>query len=58
MSESIQSYEKDQQSNNSENHEQNDDDISKDDDGASRFIIKRTEPSDIFYFTNSLDKEA
>jgi len=58
MSESIQSYEKDQQSNNSENHEQNDDDISKDDDGASRFIIKRTEPSDIFYFTNSFDKEA
>lgn len=57
MSESIQSYEKDQQSNNSENHEQNDDNDSKDDDGASRFIIKRTEPSDIFYFTNSFDKE-
>ena len=58
MSESIQSYEKDRQSNNSENRNQNDDEASKDDDGSSRFIIKRTEPSDIFYFTNPLYKES
>jgi len=59
MSESIQSYEKDHQSNkSSENRNQNDDDASKDDDGSSRFIIKRTEPSDIFYFTNPLYKES
>ena len=59
MSESIQSYEKDHQSNkSSENRNQNEDEASKDDDGSSRFIIKRTEPSDIFYFTNPLYKES
>ena len=53
MDESLQSYEKDRQSNkSSENRNQNEDEASKDDDGSSRFIIKRTEPSDIFYFTN------
>ena len=59
MSESIQSYEKDHQSNkSSENRNQNEDEASKDDDGSSRFIIKRTEPSDIFYFTNPMYKES
>ena len=61
MSESIQSYEKDQQSNAGEenqNPNQNDLNESKEDDGSSRFIIKRTEPSDIFYFTNPLYKES
>ena len=59
MSESIQSYEKEHQSNkSSENKNQNEDEASKDDDGSSRFIIKRTEPSDIFYFTNPLYKES
>ena len=59
MSESIQSFEKDHQSNkSSENKNQNEDEASKDDDGSSRFIIKRTEPSDIFYFTNPLYKES
>ena len=59
MSESVQSYEKERQSNKSfENHNQNEDEASKDDDGSSRFIIKRTEPSDIFYFTNPLSKES
>ena len=59
MSESLQSYEKDHQSNkSSENRNQNDEEASKDDDGSSRFIIKRTEPSDIFYFTNPLYKES
>ena len=58
MSEGIQSYEKDHQSNNSENGNQNDDDVSKDDDGSSRFIIKRTEASDIFYFTNPVVKDS
>ena len=51
MSESIQSYEKDHQSNigeENQNQEQNEQNESKDDDGSSRFIIKRTEPSDIF----------
>ena len=58
MTESIQSYEKDRQSNkSSEKNNQNEEDTSKDDDGSSRFIIKRTEPSDIFYFTNPLSKE-
>ena len=61
MSESIQSYEKEHQSNmGEENQNQNQNDLndSKDDDGSSRFIIKRTEPSDIFYFTNPLYKES
>jgi hypothetical protein len=59
MSESIQSYEKDHQSNkSSENRNHNEDEASKDDDGSSRFIIKRTEPSDIFYFTNPMYKES
>ena len=59
MTESIQSYEKEHQSNKSnESHNQNDDEMSKDDDGSSRFIIKRTEPSDIFYFINPLYKES
>ena len=59
MSESVQSYEKDRQSNkSSENHNQNEDEASKDDDGSSRFIIKRAEPSDIFYFTNPINKES
>ncbi len=61
MSESIQSYEKDQQSNAGEenpNPNQNDLNESKEDDGSSRFIIKRTEPGDIFYFTNPLYKES
>ena len=61
MSESIQSYEKEHQSNMGEetqNPNQNELNDSKDDDGSSRFIIKRTEPSDIFYFTNPLYKES
>ena len=61
MSESIQSYEKDHQSNigeENQNQEQNEQNESKDDDGSSRFIIKRTEPSDIFYFINPLNKES
>ena len=61
MSESLQSYEKDPQSNmGEENQNQNQNELndSKDDDGSSRFIIKRTEPSDIFYFTNPLYKES
>ena len=61
MSESIQSYEKEHQSNNGEenpNLNQNEQNESKDDDGSSRFIIKRTEPSDIFYFINPLYKES
>ena len=61
MSESIQSYEKDHQSNMGEenqNPNQNDLNESKDDDGSSRFIIKRTEPSDIFYFINPLTKDS
>ena len=61
MSESIQSYEKEHQSNigeENQNQEQNEQNESKDDDGSSRFIIKRTEPSDIFYFINPLYKES
>ena len=54
MSESIQSYQKDHQSNKSSenNRNQNEDEASKDGDESSRFIIKHTEPSDIFYFIN------
>ena len=59
MNNSIQSYEKDNQSNNEEGDlNPNDFNDTKDDDGSSRFIIKRTEPSDIFYFTEKTIKES
>ena len=49
----LKTYDNPQQSNqNTENNHE--DEGSKDDDGSSRFIVKRTETSDIFYFSDPI----
>ena len=55
MSESLKAYEKEPSHKSTENYYQGEGtegNGSNDDDGSSRFIIKRTETSDIFYFSD------
>ena len=50
----LKTYDNPPQSNQNTENNVHDDEGSKDDDGSSRFIVKRTETSDIFYFSDPI----